>query len=111
MVAARLRRFSCVSVCGCQRGRVVRRRRSVWLRSLSSVIERPEQRESECHGQDLSHTDGHAQETQHLQLLRTTDKRVDLWTTALKRESQTMTDEETLRPGFYYVALTNQHVG
>lgn len=61
----------------------------VRLWRLPSIIKRPEECESERHGDDLSHTDGHAQETQHLQLLRPTDEGVDLWTTALKQTHNT----------------------
>lgn len=47
-------------------------------------MKNPEQHQGERHGEDLNHANGHAQETQRLQLLRPPDEAVDLWTTALK---------------------------
>ena len=48
------------------------------------VVERPEQSQGQGHGQNLGNPDGHTQEAKGLQLLRSTDKAVDLWTAALQ---------------------------
>ncbi len=88
-VAAWLWSFSWGSMGRCEGGGVLRWRWwGVWLWRLSPIIKSPEQREGERHGQDLSHTDGHTQETQHLQLLRPSNKTVDLWTTSLKHKQE-----------------------
>lgn len=86
-VAAWLWSFGWGSMCRCEGGGGLRRRQcGVRLWRLSPIIKSPEQREGERHGQDLSHANGHAQETQHLQLLRPSNKTVDLWTTTLKHK-------------------------
>lgn len=51
------------------------------------VVERPEQRESQSHGQDLCHTYRHTQEAKDLQLLRASDETVYLGTAALEIET------------------------
>lgn len=50
-----------------------------------AIIKSPKQHEGECHGQNLSHPHGHSQESQHLELLSSLNKAVDLWTAALKQ--------------------------
>lgn len=52
------------------------------------VVERPEQREGQRHGQDLRHTYRHTQEAKDLQLLRASDKTVYLGTAALEIEKK-----------------------
>lgn len=65
----------------------LRQQRGVQLWRLPAIIKRPEESEGERHGKDLSHADGHAQETQRLQLLSPTNKTVYLWTAALKHRT------------------------
>ncbi len=93
-VAAGLWSFSWGSRCHCEGGGVIRgQQRAVQLWSLPPIVKRPEQREGESHGQDLCHTDGHAQETQRLQLLCPSYETVDLWTAALKQTERRRTNQ------------------
>lgn len=64
-----------VYVCKCFRRSRIRR--------FVVVVECPEQREGQCHGQDLCHSYRHTQEAEDLKLLRASDEAVYLGTTAL----------------------------
>lgn len=55
---------------------------------VAAVVQRPEQREGERHGQDLRHADRNPQETQNLQRLGSPDEAVDLRTAALKHKQE-----------------------
>lgn len=61
-----------------------------WVRhrGFVSIIQGPQQHESQRHGKDLSNAKGHAKETQHLQVLRPSNKTVDLGTTTLNQWSK-----------------------
>lgn len=69
-----------VCVCNCVRWRRIGR--------FVVVIERPEQREGQRHGQDLRHSYRHTQETKDLQLLRATDETVYLGAATLEVEQK-----------------------
>lgn len=105
--AARLWGFSWGSVCHCDGGGVLRRQRGVQLWRLLTIIKRPEQREGKSHGQDLSHANGHAEETQHLQRLRPSNKTVDLWTAALKHKQTAALYFSRFSPDFPQINLSS----